>query len=183
MFLDNPIKQQPESRRGAPARRSQRTRKYLFPSAFQVTRLKYINYSIPALYKYKISFYLAYFIPWQLESTISNRDLRCITCLWSAKACLWFVKELYNFQIRGDRIFFLAESESEYYLSIRKFLNPNPNIIRGFKKDSNIFETLKRFEYLNIIGIIRLNLNIMWKIKSRKQELRMYIQKAQNGIM
>ena len=99
MFLDNPIKQQPESRRGAPARRRQRTRKYLFPSAFQVTGLKYINYSIPAMYKYKISFYLAYFIPWQLESTISNRDLRCITCLWSAKACSWFVKELYIFQI------------------------------------------------------------------------------------
>ena len=43
--------------------------------------------------------------------------------------------------------FFLAESESEYYSSIRKFLNPNPNIIRDFKKDLNIFESLKRFKY------------------------------------
>ena len=47
--------------------------------------------------------------------------------------------------------FFLDESESEYYSSIRKFSNPNPNIIRDFKKDSNIFESLKRFEYSNII--------------------------------
>ena len=97
MFLDNPIKQPPESRRGAPARRRQRSRKYLFPFSFLGYRIKYINYSIPAIYKYKISFYLAYFIPWQQESTISNRDLQCITCLWSAKACSWFVKELYIF--------------------------------------------------------------------------------------
>ena len=79
--------------------------------------------------------------------------------------------------------FFLAESESEYYSSIRKFSNPNPNIIRDFKKDSNIFESLKRFEYSNIIRIIQLYLNIMWKLKSRKQELRKYIQKAHKGIM
>ena len=50
--------------------------------------------------------------------------------------------------------FFLDESESEYYSLIRKFSNPNPNIIRDFKKDSNIFESLKRFEYSNIIRII-----------------------------
>ena len=74
--------------------------------------------------------------------------------------------------------FFLAESESEYYSSIRKFLNPNPNIIRDFKKDSNIFESLKRFEYSSIIRIIQLYLNKMWKIKSRKHELREHIQKA-----
>ena len=78
--------------------------------------------------------------------------------------------------------FFLAESESEYYSSIRKFSNPNPNIIRDFKKDSNIFESLKRFEYSNIIRIIQLYLNKMCKIKSRKQELRKYIQKAHKGI-
>ena len=78
--------------------------------------------------------------------------------------------------------FFLAESESEYYLSIRKFSNPNPNIIRDFKKDLNIFESQKRFEYSNIIRIIQLYLNIMWKIKSRKQDLRKHIQKAPKGI-
>ena len=50
--------------------------------------------------------------------------------------------------------FFLAESEPEYYSSIRKFTNPNPNIIRDFKKGSNIFESLKRFEYSNIFRII-----------------------------
>ena len=78
--------------------------------------------------------------------------------------------------------FFLDESESEYYSYIRKFSNPNPNIIRDFKKDSNIFESLKRFEYSNIIRIIHFYLNIMWKIKSRKQELRKHIQKAPKGI-
>ena len=78
--------------------------------------------------------------------------------------------------------FFLAESESEYYSSIRKFSNPNPNIIRDFKKDSNIFESLKRFEYSKIIRIIQLFLNKIWKIKSRKQELRKHIQKAPKGI-
>ena len=78
--------------------------------------------------------------------------------------------------------FFLAESESEYYSSIRKFSNPNPNIIRDFKKGSNIFESLKRFEYSNIIRIIQLFLNKIWKIKSRKQELRKHIQKAPKGI-
>ena len=79
--------------------------------------------------------------------------------------------------------FFLYESESEYYSLIRKFSNPNPNIIRDFKKDSNIFESLKRFEYSKIIQIIQLFLNKIWKIKSRKQELRKYIQKAHKGIM
>ena len=74
--------------------------------------------------------------------------------------------------------FFLDESESEYYSLIRKFSNPNPNIIRDFKKDSNIFESLKRFEYSNIIRIIQLYLNKMWKIKSRKQELRKHIPKS-----
>ena len=72
--------------------------------------------------------------------------------------------------------------ESEYYLYIRKFSNPNPNIIRDFKKDSNIFESQKRFEYPNIIRIIQLYLNIMWKIKSIKQELRKHNQKAHKGI-
>ena len=74
--------------------------------------------------------------------------------------------------------FFFDESESEYYSLIRKFSNPNPNIIRDFKKDSNIFESLKRFEYSKIIRIIQLYLNKIWKIKSRKQELRKHIQKA-----
>ena len=74
--------------------------------------------------------------------------------------------------------FFFDESESEYYSYIRKFSNPNLNIIRDFKKDSNIFESLKRFEYSNIIRIIQLYLNKMWKIKSRKQELRKHIPKS-----
>ena len=78
--------------------------------------------------------------------------------------------------------FFFDESESEYYSLIRKFLNPNPNIIRDFKKDSNIFEPLKRFEYLNIIRIIQLYFKKMRKIKSRKQELRKHIQKSHKGI-
>ena len=72
--------------------------------------------------------------------------------------------------------FFFDESE------VRKFLNPNPKIIQDFKKDSNIFKSLKRFEYSNIIRIIQLYLNITWKIKSRKQELRKHIQKAHKGI-
>ena len=76
--------------------------------------------------------------------------------------------------------FFFDESESEYYSYVRKF--SNPNIIRDFKKDSNIFESLKRFEYSNIIRIIQLYLNKIWKIKSRKQELRKHIQKAPKGI-
>ena len=85
-------------------------------------------------------------------------------------------------QTRDDQIFFFDESESEYYSLIKKFSNPNPNIIRDFKKDSNIFESLKRFEYSNIIRIIQLFLNKIWKIKSRKQELRKHIQKAPKGI-
>ena len=78
--------------------------------------------------------------------------------------------------------FFFDESESEYYSYIRKFSNPNLNIIRDFKKDSNIFESLKRFEYPNFIRIIQLYLNKIWKIKSRKQELRKHIQKTHKGI-
>ena len=54
----------------------------------------------------------------------------------SNKICLWG---------RGDQIFFF--DESKYYSYIRKFSNPNPNIIRDFKKDSNIIESPKRFEY------------------------------------
>ena len=50
--------------------------------------------------------------------------------------------------------FFFDESESEYYSLIRKFSNPNPNIIRDFKKDSNIFESLKRFEYYSNNSVI-----------------------------
>ena len=65
-------------------------------------------------------------------------------------------------QGRDDRIFFFDESESEYYSYIRKFSNPNPNIIRDFKKDSNIFEPLKKFEYSKIIRIIQLFLNKIW---------------------
>ena len=43
------------------------------------------------------------------------------------------------------------ESESEYYSEIRNFSNPNPNIIGDLKNNLNIFESLKRFEYLNVI--------------------------------
>ena len=53
--------------------------------------------------------------------------------------------------------------ESEYYSYIRNI-------------------SLKRFEYSNIIRIIQLYLNKMWKIKSRKQDLRKHIQKAHTGI-
>ena len=69
-----------------------------------------------------------------------------------------------------ERIFFVGrigilfvnqkifESESKYYS-------------RFFKK-SNIFQSLKRFKYSNIIRIIQLYLNKIWKIKQKKQELR-----------
>ena len=113
-----------------------------------------------------------------------------LTCkllfLWSESKVLWakaFITQCPNYyKTEMIESFFLAESESEYYSSIRKFSNPNPNIIRDFKKDSNIFESLKRFEYSKIIRIIQLFLNKIWKIKSRKQELRKHIQKAPKGI-
>ena len=43
-------------------------------------------------------------------------------------AYLW--KYLFLLEMIED--FFFDESESEYYSYIRKFLNPNPNIIRDF---------------------------------------------------
>ena len=42
--------------------------------------------------------------------------------------------------------FFLAESESEYYSSIRKFSNPNPNIIRDFQIFENYSNNSVIFE-------------------------------------
>ena len=77
----------------------------------------------------------------------------------------------------------------------KPFFLTNPNIIRKSKnvriRIRLLFEILKkiriysnhqkRFDNSKIIQIIQLSLNIMWKIKSKKQDLRKHIKKIHKG--
>ena len=73
-----------------------------------------------------------------------------------------------HFQTEMIESFFFDESESEYYSLIRKFSNPNLNIIRDFKKrfeHIRIFEKVRIFEYYSNNSVI-----FEHNVKNKKQK-------------